>query len=124
MTREDFLKSVDDISMEISDLHKQITTISGMLAVLRESTKDNDLAMHNLISLIESNTNDVLNKKLNKISSDIHKVSELSKVMEEKPVKPRKPRTATTNKPKQTRAKKKVVEEKPVEQIEKEVKAE
>lgn len=124
MTREEFLKSVDDISMEISDLHKQITTISGMLAVLRESTKDNDLAMHSLISLIEDNTNNVLNDKLNKIGADIHKVLGMAKCLEDKPVKQRKPRTATTNKPKQTRAKKKVVEEKPVEQVEKEVKAE
>jgi hypothetical protein len=124
MTREEFLVSVDNISTEISDLHKQISTISGMLAVLRQSTKETDLAMCSLISLIETNTNNVLNDKLNKIGADIHKVLGMGKCLEDKPVKQRKPRTDTTNKPKQTRQRNKVVEEKTTEQVVKEEKAE
>ena len=106
MTREEFLNSVDEISTEVNDLHKQITTINGMITVLKQSTKENDLAMHNLLSLIENNMNEVLDTKLNKISKDISKVLAMGKNLEDKPVRTRKPRTNKANidnKSKQTR---------------------
>jgi hypothetical protein len=117
MTREEFVKSMDAIAEEINDFNQQLSTVSGMLAVLRQSTKETDLAMHSLISLIEENVNEVINKRTSKIKGNILRIVVESASMETKVVKPRKPRSTTQSKPRQTRKKKEEIVEKPVEKV-------
>lgn len=124
MTREDLVKQLDVMSNEVNDLSREMTTVSGMLAVLRQSTKETDLAMNNMISLIENSVNNLIGKHVSNISSDISKIMKQSDSLEVKVAKPRKPRAVTGDKPKQTRQRRKKVEEKPIEQVEKEVVAE
>ena len=121
MTKEQLNMELGNIVIEVKDLNEKLGVIIGMVGILKQSTSGSDLAMCNMISLIETNMSSLADKDLSKLGEDIIKISKFVDSLEDKVVKPRKPRTTTVDKPKQTRQRRKKIEDKPVETVEEKV---